>query len=241
MMDITCTGLTVRFGPVRVLSGMDLTVRAGEQVALLGPSGVGKTTLLRVLLGAVRPEGGTVRVGGLDPFDRRQVLAVRRATGVVRQRDDLVRGLTARANVLIGVSYRWRARDWLSMVRGAAPGRDRRRLEELASRHGIADFLGTPIEELSGGQRQRVALVRALLPEPALLLADEATSGMDPVRAGEALGHLRTAGATLVTTTHDLAVARQFPRIVALRDGTVVFDGDDLGEAQVREIYGGTT
>jgi ABC-type multidrug transport system ATPase subunit len=236
-VDVVCTGLNAAFGPVPVLRGVDLRLREGEQVALLGPSGVGKTTLLRLLVGAVRPVSGRVLVGGLDPADRRLAPRVRRGTGVVRQRDDLVRGLTARANVLIGVSHRWGAAGWLAMLRGGVPKHERQRLAELAERHGIAGLLDSRVEHLSGGQRQRVALVRALLPGPGLLLADEPVSGLDPVRAAEALRHLRSTGATLIVTTHDLAVARQFPRIVALRDGGVGYDGADLDESRVREIY----
>jgi len=239
-IGIVCTGLTVRFSTagVPVLHDVDLDIAAGEQVALLGPSGAGKSTLLRVLLGAVRPVAGTVRVGGMDPFQRGQQRSVRRATGVVRQRDDLVRGLTARANVLVGLSHQWRAGDWFTVMRGRVPQRFAERLAVLAARHEVEDLLDARIENLSGGQRQRIALVRALLPEPRLLLADESTSGLDPARAAEALRHLRTAGATLVVTTHDLAVARQFGRIVALRDGGVVFDGNELTESDVRDIYG---
>lgn len=239
-MDIVCAGLSVQYGPTRVLDGIDLRVEDREQLALLGPSGAGKSTLLRVLLGGVRPCAGTVRVGGLDPFDRRQARAIRRASGVVRQRDDLVRGLTARTNVLVGLTHQWRLLDWVTVLRGGVPARYRERLDALGRRHGIADLLDARIENLSGGQRQRVALIRALLPGPGLLLADESTSGLDPVRAGEALRHLRTADATLVVTTHDLPVARQFDRIVALRGGEIVFDGADLTEDDVRDIYGDT-
>ena len=241
-MDIQLSGVTVDFAShgLRVLDDIDLSIGDGEQVALLGPSGAGKSTLLRVILGAVRPVAGQVRVGGRDPFGRpADVTAIRRATGIVRQRDDLVRGLSARTNILIGQTHQWRPLDWLTVLRGRVPHRYTERLAALAKRHGVDEFLGTRIEHLSGGQRQRTALVRALLPAPRMLLADEATSGLDPTRATEALAHLRDAGgATLVVTTHDLPVARQFPRIVALRDGHVVFDGADLTEQAVQDIYG---
>lgn len=237
-LDVACAGLVVAFGQTVVLDGIDLRIGAGEQVALLGPSGAGKSTLLRVLLGAVQPEAGTVRIGGLDPFDRRQARAVRRAAGLVRQRDDLVLGLTARTNILIGVSHRWHTADWLAVLRGRVPAGYQQPLHELSHRHGVADLLDAKVENLSGGQRQRVALLRALLGSPALLLADEATSGLDPARADEALQHLRSSTATLIVTTHDLRVARRFSRIIALRDGQVVIDAADLTEADVTDIYG---
>lgn len=241
-MDIQLRDVTVDFAShgIRVLREVDLAVGDGEHVALLGPSGAGKSTLLRVLLGAVRPVAGQVRVGELDPFGPRgQLSAIRRATGIVRQRDDLVRGLTARTNILMGESYVWGLADWWAVARGTTPARYRQRLAELATRHEIDPLLDTRIEYLSGGQRQRVALVRALLAQPRLLLADESTAGLDPARAAAALAHLRDAdGATLVVTTHDLGVARQFPRVVALRDGRVVFDGPRLDDAAVEAIYG---
>ncbi|HZM80633.1 MAG TPA: ATP-binding cassette domain-containing protein [Candidatus Limnocylindrales bacterium] len=238
-MKVQCSALTVRFGNNIVLDGIDLTIDEREQLALLGPSGAGKSTLLRVLLGAVRPAAGTVRIGSRDPFaSPRELNAVRRCAGVIRQRDDLVRGLTARTNILIGLSHRWRAADWLTVARGRTPARWAARLAQLAAEHGVDEFLDAKIENLSGGQRQRVALVRALLPEPELLLADEATSGLDMARARAALADLRSAGATLIVTTHDVAIARQFDRIVALKEGQVVFDGSELSTSDVREIYG---
>jgi ABC-type phosphate/phosphonate transport system ATPase subunit len=243
-MDIELSGVTVDFAShgLRVLDDIDLHIGAGDQVALLGPSGAGKSTLLRVILGAVRPVAGHVTVGGLNPFRHpKDVEQIRRTTGIVRQRDDLVRGLSARTNILMGQTHQWRPTDWLTMMRGRVPHRYAERLDTLAGRHGVDVFLSTRIENLSGGQRQRVALVRALLPRPGLLLADESTSGLDPNRAAEALAHLRDAdGATLLVTTHDLAVAREFPRIIAVRDGRIVFDGADLTEEAVRDIYGET-
>jgi ABC-type phosphate/phosphonate transport system ATPase subunit len=244
-MDVVFSGVTVDFAShgLRVLDDIDLHIGAGDQVALLGPSGAGKSTLLRVILGAVRPVAGTVAVGGRNPFRHaKDAEHVRRATGIVRQRDDLVRGVSARVNILMGQSHHWRLTDWFTVLRGRVPHRYAVRLRELAARHGVDEFLDTRIENLSGGQRQRVALVRALLPRPGLLLADESTSGLDPHRAAEALAHLRDAdGATLLVTTHDLAVARQFPRVVAVRDGRIVFDGADLTERAVRDIYGDST
>jgi len=241
-MDIQLSGVTMDFAShgIRVLEDLDLSIGEGEQVALLGPSGAGKTTLLRLILGAVRPVAGQVRVGGWDPLGpRAQVRSIRRATGLVRQRDDLVPGLSARVNILMGETYRWRLGDWLAVLRGVTPHRYAQQLAELSARHEIEELLGTRVEYLSGGQRQRVALVRALLPRPRLLLADESTTGLDPTRAAAALTHLRTAdGATLVVTTHNLALARQFHRVVALRGGHIVFDGTDLDEHAVESIYG---
>jgi ABC-type phosphate/phosphonate transport system ATPase subunit len=225
---------------LRILDDVDLTIGAGEQVALLGPSGAGKTTLLRVLLGFVQPVHGRVRIGGRNPFGRwTEATAIRRQTGFVRQRDDLVPGMSARANMLMGDVHRWRLCDWLCVGRGVVPRRYAGQLATYSSQHGVDTLLDTRVDHLSGGQRQRVALVRALLPEPGLLLADELTSGLDPVRAAAAIAHLRSAdGATLVLTTHDLTVARQFPRVVAIRDGKIAFDGEELGERDVYAIYG---
>lgn len=240
-MDVVMAGVTVSFDrrSTPVLDRVDLRVDAGEQVALLGVSGAGKSTLLRVLLGAVRPKAGRVCVGGLDPFGpTAEVRRLRQAAGFVRQRDDLVPGLTARANILIGQSSRWRVTDWLAVARGAVPARHASRVSELARRHGIESVLNRRVEHLSGGQRQRVALVRALLGDPRLLLADETTTGLDPARAAAAVADLRGAkGATLLVATHDAALTRQFPRAVALRDGRIVYDGAAPDAASMELIY----
>lgn len=241
-MDVRVRGLTVDFPTrgVRALDGVDLAVAEGEQVALLGPSGSGKTTLLRAVLGAVRPAAGSIRVAGRDPFGTPgEVRAIRRATGMLRQGTDLVDGVSARCNALIGTATSWGMRGWLAVLRGRSPAAYAERLVALAARHGVSDCLTARVDELSGGQRQRVALIRALLPEPRLLLADEPTSGLDLRTAETAVDGLRGSdGVTVLVTTHDLAVARRFPRVVALRAGGVVHDGPALDEASVERIYG---
>jgi ABC-type phosphate/phosphonate transport system ATPase subunit len=217
---------------------VSLAVGTGERVALLGPSGAGKSTLLRALLGAV-PATGRVRVGGRDPYDRAagQVREVRRATGFLRQGDDLILVASARLNALLGTVPRWRLPDWVRVLTGRVPRGWADRLAELADRHGVTECLPAPAGQLSGGQRQRVALIRALLPGPRLLLADEPTAGLDPVTAAEAVRALHTAGTTVVTATHDAKVAATFDRMVALRDGRLVYDGPPLDEAAAAEIY----
>jgi ABC-type phosphate/phosphonate transport system ATPase subunit len=236
---VDLTDVSVEFGARPVLSDVTLRFEEGDQVAVLGPSGAGKTTLLRLIVGAVAPAAGDIRVDGSQPLESRSgLMKLRRSIGCVRQRDDLVLGLTARTNILSSVAHQWRLRDWSAVLLGRVPPRFDGRLSELASRHEIEDVLSVPVERLSGGQRQRVALARALFGRPRLLLADEWTTGLDPVRARRAIDDLRGAGATLIATTHDLAIAKEFPRIVALRDGEVVLDDSTGRHLDIEHIYG---
>jgi ABC-type multidrug transport system ATPase subunit len=237
-MRIDLDHVDVQLSGRPVLRDVTLTFGEGEQVAVLGPSGAGKTTLLRLIVGAVAPSSGDIRVDGVHPQQSRdKLMRLRRSIGCVRQRDDLVRGLTARVNILSSVAHQWRLRDWTTVLLGKVPPRYEQRLTELARRHDIESVLAVPVERLSGGQRQRVALSRALFGRPRLLLADEFTTGLDPVRMRWAIDDLRSSGATLVATTHDLAIAEQFPRVIALRDGVVVLDGAP-GRIDLERIYG---
>lgn len=242
-MHIRLTGVSTTF-PGRetpALDNVSLTVEEAEHVALLGPSGAGKTTLLRLILGAVTPTAGSVDVGGKDPAKHAELRVIRRSAGVVRQGDDLVHGLKAQTNAILGTSSSWRLRDWAAVLRGRVPARYAQRVAALADDQSIRPYLQSNVEHLSGGQRRRVALVRAVLPDPRLLLADEPTSGLDPVTAQAAIRTLRQAdGTTVVVSTHDLSIARQFPRIVALRTGRMCFDGGELSDGDARDIYGGT-
>lgn len=242
-MFVEVDNVTVQF-PRRsepALQGISLRVEDGEQVALLGSSGSGKTTLLRTLMGAVRPLAGRVAVGALDPHGHPdQIQQLRRSTGMVRQGNDLVQGLSARINALMATTPTWAWIDWTAVARGRAPKRFEGQLLELATRHGITEFLDARVEHLSGGQRQRVALIRALLNDPQLLLADEPTVGLDPPTARAAVEALRGVEAsTLIITTHDPEVARGFDRTIGLRDGHIVFDGMRPDRGELAAIYGG--
>jgi ABC-type phosphate/phosphonate transport system ATPase subunit len=225
---------------VRALDGVSLNIAAGEHVALVGPSGAGKSSLLRALVGAVPRVSGSASVGGRDPWGaRHEVRELRRATGTIRQGDDLVGVLSGRLNAVAGTAGTWTPRDWWSVARGRAPIRHAERLEEAARRHGIDDLLDARVDQLSGGQRQRLALCRALLPGPSLLLADEPTANLDPpAAAGVVDALLGVDGVTVLVATHDLAVAARFPRTVAVRDGRVVHDGPVLDAAGELTVYG---
>ncbi|WP_344387398.1 ATP-binding cassette domain-containing protein [Streptomyces vastus] len=222
------------------LSNVSLRVEESEHVALLGPSGSGKTTLLRSLLGAVPVQEGTIRVDGLDLASTKALRTIRRRTGSLWQNSCLVPGLRAQTNAILGTSAVWGLREWVTALRGAVPRRYEERLSSLADDQGMGPYLRARVEHLSGGQRQRIAVLRAVLPEPRLVLADEPTSGLDPVTAQAAIRTLRgVPGATVLVTTHDLAVARQFPRVIALRQGHLCFDGTDLSDQDSRQIYEG--
>ena len=222
--------VTVTFGGHSALRDVDLEVAAGEAVGLVGPSGAGKTSLLRLLNGTQRPTEGTVEVGGKDlsRLSTRQLREVRSRIGIVHQDLSLIPNLRVIRNVLAGRLGR------LSVL-GAArllflpPRAEVRRVHEILERVGIAEKLYERTDRLSGGQRQRVAIARALYQEPAAMLPDEPISSLDPARARDTMGLLvevcRETGITLCASLHDLAAAREFlPRLVGLRRGRVVFD-----------------
>jgi len=218
---------------------VDLTLAAGDAVVLLGRSGAGKTTLLHALLGSGPRTAGSVRVGGLDPYDSSGRTAVRRGTGIVLQGGDLVPRLRARTAAVAGSSHLLGRSGWWALVRGRTPRALDDRLHALAAEQGVEHLLDRQVRALSGGERQRIALVRALLGEPALLLADEPTAGLDPRAAEAAVEALLAQRTALVVTTHDPAVAARFPRVVALRDGRVVHDGEPLAPEGMRALYAG--
>jgi heme exporter protein A len=183
--------LTKRFGLRTALEPLDLSLDAGEALAVLGPNGAGKSTLLRLLAGLARPTAGSLEIA--DAAGSRT--AQRRVVGLVGHASFLYPMLTARENLLLA-----------ARLHGVAAPADRaarllaeERLETLAER---------PVGALSRGQAQRVAIARALVPDPALLLLDEPWTGLDPraaERLSERLAALHRGGHTLVVVTHDLA------------------------------------
>ncbi len=205
--------------PVRALDGVNLSVHAGEFVAIVGPSGSGKSTLINVVGALHRPTTGTVRIDGRDVsrLSDARLAAVRgRRIGFVFQQFNLVEGLTALENVATGLLY-------AGVGRSARNGRARR----PSSASGSATRPGDKPGALSGGERQRVGIARALVGEPAIILADEPTGNLDS-KTGAAIvalfRELHAVGHTVVLITHDRDIAEQAPRQVSLLDGAIVDD-----------------
>jgi lipoprotein-releasing system ATP-binding protein len=204
-------------GALTVLQSVSLEVSVGESLAIVGPSGSGKSTLLQIMGTLDRPSSGSVALNGQDlgALDERQLAAVRnRQIGFVFQAHYLLPQCTVLENVLVPTlaSSDPKARD------GAG-----QRAERLLKRVGLGERTAHRPGELSGGERQRVAVVRALINQPQLLLADEPTGSLDHASAQE-LGQLllelnREEGVTLVVVTHALELARRMGRVLELKDG----------------------
>lgn len=220
-----------RFGTRDVLDGVTFSLARGERVALVGPSGAGKTTLFRLAYGAFAPTAGTVCVDGEEPGALRgaRLRALRSKIAVIFQSHGLVDQLSAGANVTAGTFGRRTTWDAVRAI--VAPHRDEREEARAALAHvGLADRLGDRVFELSGGQRQRVAVARAIVQRASLVLADEPAASLDPDLGREVVELLlrdaRERNATLLCTLHQLELTAGFDRVIAVRDGRIVERGD---------------
>ncbi len=234
-------GVGRRFGANAALSGVDLTIQAGERVAVLGASGAGKSTLLAMLNGSLQPTEGTVEVFGADTANlrSRERRELQRRVGTISQGLDLVEQVRVLHNVNAGRLAQWSTARSLSSL--AWPRPDEPALEALEA-VGLGWAVHERTERLSGGERQRVAIARLLVQVPDLVLADEPVASLDPTRAAEILQLLGTVspGGALVVTLHQPQLAREHcTRAIGLRDGSLVFDVaiDDLTLEQLNELY----
>jgi putative ABC transport system ATP-binding protein len=203
--------------PVAALAGLSLQVRRGEFLAVMGPSGSGKSTLLNILAGLERPTAGRVIVDGVD-------LAALDENGLARYRRGKVGIIFQAFNLL----PRYRVIDNVAfplLFAGVALDERLRRAAAILDRLGMGPRAGHRPSQLSGGELQRTAIARALITDPALLLADEPTGNLDSAN-GEALlalmAELHAKGQTIVLVTHDAAIAARAQRVVRMRDGRLV-------------------
>ena len=213
-------GLVKRFGALEVLKGIDFAVAAQELVFVIGPSGSGKSTLLRCCNRLEEPDGGSIRVDGVDLMDKKcDINAMRRRIGMVFQSFNLYPHMTALGNVTLAL------RKVLGRSRREADEIGRAALEQV----GLADKAGAYPAELSGGQQQRVAIARALSLEPKIMLFDEPTSALDPELVGSVLAvmrDMRRAGMTMVVVSHEMRFAREAAdRVIFMEAGRIVEEG----------------
>lgn len=210
-------------GTVHALRGVSLGVLPGEMVCIEGPSGAGKSTLLHLLAGLEPPDQGRVRIGGhaLEGMDERRRTTFRRRTiGVILQTFDLLPTLDAVDNVAVP-----------AILDGHSTKEARSRARDVLRRVGLTGRIDHTPAELSGGEQQRVCIARALVNEPAVILADEPTATLDSVASDEILQLLREVAAddrAVVLATHDARAAAHAHRSVRLVDGTIVWPERDL-------------
>ncbi len=202
---------------VHALRGVDLAIAAGEFISIMGPSGSGKSTLLNLIGCMDQPSEGTILLDGVDlgavPH-RKQPRIRREKIGFVFQQYHLLNHLTALENVTLPLRYT-----------NVGPQEARKRAETLLEHVGLADRAHHRPLELSGGQQQRVAVARALVNQPAIVLADEPTGNLDTKSGNEILDLLRRLneeGQTFITVTHDPRVAERTARTIQLLDGQIV-------------------
>jgi putative ABC transport system ATP-binding protein len=215
LLDNVALTLSSAAGPVNILHGVSLAVPAGQTVALTGPSGSGKSSLLMVAAGLERPSGGRIRVAGTDITNMGEDAAARfrrGRVGIVFQSFHLIPTMTALENIAVPLE-----------LAGLGDAHERAARELAAV--GLSERQHHYPAELSGGEQQRVALARALAPNPAILIADEPTGNLDEATGAEIIdllfaGHAQR-GTTLVLVTHDAALASRCDRVVRLRSGRI--------------------
>jgi glutamate transport system ATP-binding protein len=214
---VAMSGVNKHFGPLHVLKDIDLTVRRGHVVVVLGPSGSGKSTLCRTINRLEPVDSGTITVDGKEaPAEGKALARFRADVGMVFQSFNLFSHKTVLGNVMLGPMK----------VRGRSKREAEQTARRLLDRVGISEKADAMPAQLSGGQQQRVAIARALAMEPKLLMFDEPTSALDPEMISDVLDvmiELAQSGMTMIVVTHEMGFARKAAdQVVFMDDGEIV-------------------
>lgn len=209
-----------------ILDNLSITINKGELVALIGPSGTGKTTLLNIMANTITPDSGQVLINDTVSTDIKDRKDRAKKIGVIRQQFDLINELPVIHNVLVG-----RLNEWgnLKSILSLIIPQEKSVAENALNRVGIGEKIYEKTGNLSGGEQQRVALARLLVQKPEIILADEPVSSVDPARAEDILSLLvdlvKEENQTLIATLHSVDYVRKyFTRIIGMRYGRVLFD-----------------
>lgn len=237
--------LVKSFNGETVLDDISFTVDKGEITTVLGPSGVGKTTLVRLLNTTLKPASGRILIEGKDPsnLSGKRLAEIRKKIGTIYQQFNLVPRVKVVHNVLAGRLGSWSTlKTFLSFIRPVEIELAHRALEEV----GMEDKIFHRTDELSGGEKQRVGIARLLVQDPDIILADEPISNVDPAIAHDIMDLLVDVAEkrkkTLVTVIHQVDFALEyFPRIIGLKDGKIFFDEDpeNISGGMLSQLYKG--
>ena len=235
-MALRVDNLTKTYGETTALSGVSFEIPDGNFAVVLGESGAGKSTLLRILNGLTEPTAGSVYLDG------EEITNSRSDVGMVFQQHNLVAELSAYSNALTGTLNRT---GFVRSLINRQPIEDRELALEALETVGLLDEAGQKVRSMSGGQQQRVGIARALVQQPALLLADEPVASLDPSSAETVMEYLRetaeTRNLTTLASLHQVHIAREFgEQFIGLSGGEVIFNGsrEELTAGILDRIYG---